>query len=336
MNYTILGHKENPLPANRQLSLDVLVGLSENPKKLPSHLFYDDEGSRLFECITDSSAYYLPQCELEIFTTKGRELLSGLAGRSLNVVDLGAGDGHKTAVLLEHLAALQAEVRYVPIDISEGAMRTVTSMARSQFPQLKVAGLVGEYFEGIRWLSHESHRRNLVLFLGSNIGNFNKAQARGFLRQLWMALSDGDMVLIGFDLKKDIATLLNAYNDAEGFTNAFNLNLLTRMNRELGADFEPSRFRHYGTYNALTGAMESFLISQQKQTVHIPALQTSFEFDAWEPIHTEYSYKYLISDLADLACHSGFTPILRFTDEREWFCSSLWKTEKHGNALPIG
>jgi uncharacterized SAM-dependent methyltransferase len=143
-----------------------------------------------------------------------------------------------------------------------------------------------------------------------------------------MALSNGDMVLIGFDLKKDIEKLLDAYNDSEGLTAAFNLNLLTRINRELGANFDVSSFRHYGTYNALTGAMESYLVSLEAQTVHIPALQVSFDFQPWEPIHTEYSYKYLESDIDELAKFTGFHIRERVLDEKGWFCTTLWEASK--------
>ena len=328
MRYTVLTPGSTPTSAVHELSIEVLVGLSEQPKRLPSRLFYDDEGSRLFQKITKLEQNYLPHCELEIFSAHGPTMLAPLAGAPLNVIDLGAGDGHKTATLIAQLKALNAQIRYVPIDISKAAMDTVTQSMATRFPEIEVAGLVSEYFEGIRWLGHQSSRRNLVLFLGSNIGNFDKPRARGFLRQLWMALDDGDLVLIGFDLKKDIDRLLNAYNDSDGVTSAFNLNLLTRLNTELGANFDTSRFRHYGTYNALTGAMESYLVSLQRQTVAIPALEASFSFEPWEPIHTEYSYKYLQSDIDDLALFTGFEILNRHTDHRGWFCSTIWTALK--------
>ena len=328
MSYTVLTPGSTATNDVHELAIEVLVGLSEHPKRLPSRLFYDDEGSRLFQKITTLAQYYLPHCELEIFSAHGPAMLAPLAGQALNVVDLGAGDGHKTAVLLEQLQAIGADVRYVPIDISKAAMETVTASMATRFPGMKIAGLVSEYFDGIRWLGQQSSRRNLVLFLGSNIGNFDKARARGFLRQLWMALGAGDLALIGFDLKKDIERLLDAYNDEEGVTAAFNLNLLTRLNRELGADFDTSQFRHYGTYNALTGAMESYLVSLRQQTVTIPTLEASFSFAAWEPIHTEYSYKYLDTDIEDLARFTGFDIQGRYTDSRGWFCSTLWTAVK--------
>lgn len=329
-SYKILTAGSVPTSDAQELAIEVLVGLSERPKRLPSRLFYDDEGSRLFQEITGLDEYYLTRSELGIFEASGADLLGHLAGKSLNVVDLGAGDGHKTAVLLDHLAAIGADVRYVPIDISEGAMRTLTESMQRDRPDLQIAGLVSEYFEGIRWLAHESGRHNLVLFLGSNIGNFDKARARGFLRQLWNALGPGDFALLGFDLKKDIDTLLNAYADPHGVTAAFNLNLLRRLNRELGANFDLDQFRHYGTYNARTGAMESYLVSLARQTVQISELQCTFDFQPWEPIHTEYSYKYLETDIEDLAGFTGFDIIDRRFDPNRWFCSTLWAVEKAG------
>lgn len=326
MTYRVL--EPRPTTGADQLAIDLLVGLSERPKRLPSSLFYDDEGSRLFQAITKTPDYYPPRAELEIFETRGEELLSAVTGAPVNVVDLGAGDGHKTAVLLEKLLATDSPVRYVPIDISGGALATVTSSMAERFPGLEVEGLQSDYFNGLRWLGEQNDHRTMVLFLGSNIGNFDKARARGFLRQLWMALNDGDLALIGFDLKKDIELLLAAYNDSEGLTAAFNLNLLTRMNRELGADFDISRFRHYGTYNAETGAMESYLVSQEAQTVRIPALQATFTFQPWEPIHTEYSYKYLRTDIQDLARFTGFEIVDEALDANGWFCSSLWRAKK--------
>ena len=326
MSYRVL--EPRPTTGADQLAIDVLVGLSERPKRLPSSLFYDDEGSRLFQAITKTPDYYPPRCELEIFQERGAELLASMAGRAVNVVDLGAGDGHKTAVLLEHLRGMDSPVRYVPIDISGGALATVTASMAERFSGLEIEGLQSEYFNGLRWLAEQADRPSIVLFLGSNIGNFDKAHARGFLRQLWMALNDGDLALIGFDLKKDIELLLAAYNDSEGLTARFNLNLLTRMNRELGADFDVSRFRHYGTYDASTGAMVSYLVSLERQTVRIPALEASFSFEPWEPIHTEYSYKYLPTDIEDLARFTGFDVVDQARDRNGWFQSSLWRVRK--------
>ncbi|MGE0785648.1 MAG: L-histidine N(alpha)-methyltransferase [Sandaracinaceae bacterium] len=314
----------------RDFAHDVLVGLSERPKRISSKYFYDDAGSRYFQRIMELDEYYPTTCETEILAARAHEIISPMLGRgAFNLVDLGAGDGKKTRILMEAIQHARAEFVFVPIDISEGAMRSLVKDIGERLPGTRIEGLVCEYADGVRYLgrAHEE-RANLVLFLGSNIGNFNRVQARAFLRRLWSALRPGDCVLIGFDLKKDIEVLLRAYNDSHGITSAFNLNLLTRMNRELGADFDVSQFRHFGTYNVFNGAMESYLVSQAPQLVRIEALGQTFAFDAWEPMHTEYSYKYLRADIDRLALETGFSVMRQFEDDRDWFASSLWRVAR--------
>ncbi len=314
----------------RDFAYDVLVGLSERPKRIPSKYFYDDAGSRYFQRIMDLPEYYPTDCEAEILRSYAGPLTSHIAELGpFNVVDLGAGDGKKTMILLEHLRRSGADYVYVPIDISEGAMRHLVATVRERMPGARVEGLVCEYADGVRYLGQaQDGRHNLVLFLGSNIGNFNAVQARAFLRRLWSSLADGDYAIVGFDLKKDIEVLLAAYNDDEGVTAAFNLNLLHRMNRELGASFDVQGFRHFGTYNVFSGAMESYLVSLEPQVVRVDALEQSFAFDAWEPMHTEYSYKYLRSDVDALARDTGFECVGRFEDARGWFADALWRVVK--------
>jgi dimethylhistidine N-methyltransferase len=314
----------------RDFAYDVLVGLSEKPKRLPSKYFYDDEGSRYFQRIMALPEYYPTGCETEILERHADEILAPMiADGPFNLVDLGAGDGKKTMILLEALQRAGADFTFVPIDISEGAMQHLVATVRDRMPDVRVEGLVCEYTDGVHHLARaHQDRHNLVLFLGSNVGNFNAVQARAFLRRLWSSLREGDHALVGFDLKKDIEVLLAAYNDREGVTAAFNLNLLERMNRELGADFDPRQFRHFGTYNVFSGAMESYLVSLEPQVVHVDALETSFAFDAWEPVHTEYSYKYLRSDVDHLAADTGFRPVATFEDARGWFQDALWRVER--------
>jgi dimethylhistidine N-methyltransferase len=308
---------------------EVLVGLSEMPKRLPSRYFYDDEGSRLFARIMELPEYYPTDCEREILTANRNAIAELLGDRPTNVVDLGAGDGVKTGILLEQLAQRGLDVRYVPIDISEGAMRSLVTTVRGRLPAMEIDGLVCEYGDGLRWLAREhAGHQNLVLFLGSNIGNFDRAHSRAFMRRLWNALRHGDRVLIGFDLKKDIDVLLRAYNDTSGVTARFNLNLLTRINRELGGHFELDKFRHFGTYDVFSGAMKSYLVSQERQSVYIDALRTVFDFDPWEPVHTEYSYKYLRTDVHELARDTGFEVQAEYLDDRRWFVDSVWTVQK--------
>jgi dimethylhistidine N-methyltransferase len=316
-------------PTVRDFALDVLVGLSGNPKRLPTRHIYNDEGSELFSRICDLPEYYPTRIEHEILETHKDKLLAAAEGGPFNLVDLGAGDGRKTRVLIEHFAAQGADFTYVPIDISEGAMRGLTDKLADALPDVNVSGLVSEYFDGISWLAHDApERRNLILFLGSNIGNFARPQARAMLLRMWEAARSGDLVLIGFDLKKDIEALLDAYNDSQGVTSAFNKVLLRRVNDELGGDFDLDKFRHFSTYNVFSGAMESYLVSLEKQRVHIEQLHTTFDFKPWEPIHTEYSYKYLVSDIQDLAESCGFDIEQQLFDERRWFVDSVWRVRK--------
>ncbi len=327
--YVVVGERAEDQNDIEELAYEVLVGLSSRPKRLPSRFFYDDEGSRLFARIMRLEEYYPTDLEHAILTEHAAEILQCMEGRSFNLVALGAGDGAKTMILLRHLAASGADVTYVPIDISEGAMRGLVATIREELPAIRVEGVVAEYHRGLQWLVRQrSERSNLVLFLGSNVGNFDRAQARGFLGRIWSALRVEDRVLVGFDLKKDIEALLAAYNDREGVTAAFNLNLLTRINRELGAEFDPSAFRHFGTYDVNTGAMKSYLVSLEAQDVRVGALDRSFRFDEWEAIHTEYSYKYLRSDIDSLAEDSGFVQVSRFEDQRGWFVDDLWRPRK--------
>jgi L-histidine N-alpha-methyltransferase len=312
----------------RAFALDVLNGLSETPKRLSSRWIYDDEGSRLFSQICELDEYYPTRTEAEILRCHTGEILESAGTHDLDIVDLGAGDGRKTNIVLQAAIKQLEGIHYVPIDISEASMSSLVINTRAQFPGLQVAGIVAEYFDGLHWLSNSNDRRKLVLFLGSNIGNFNRVQARVFLRQLWEALNDGDQVLIGFDMKKSIELLLAAYNDKQGVTAAFNKNLLKRINRELGGNFDLTAYRHFATYDVFSGAMESYIVSLEQQTVVIRELQSTFEFSEWEPIHTEYSYKYRLSDIDELALDTGFGIVDQYHDAKGWFTNSLWQVEK--------
>lgn len=334
--YIDLTQTNQQLDSEQELGYEVLVGLSSVPKRLPSHLIYDDRGSELFQQIMALPEYYPTRCEEQILRTYARQILSSLDGRPFNLVDLGAGDGKKTMILIEEALRMNADFQFVPIDISEGAMRGLVSKVAQEHTDVVVRGLVAEYTAGVRWLARQNDgRANLVLFLGSNIGNFDRANARGFLSRLWASMHVNDRLLIGFDLKKDIDLLLAAYNDAAGVTAEFNLNLLDRLNKELDADFDRSRWRHYGTYNVFSGAMESYMVSLEHQTVHIHQIERLFTFEAWEPIHTEYSYKYLPTDMDSLAADSGFRVESRYLDDHGWFSDDVWAPMKNPAAEPV-
>jgi L-histidine Nalpha-methyltransferase len=311
-----------------EFALDVLHGLSETRKRLSSKYFYDNEGSNLFQKLTTLDEYYPTECEREILE-HNKSFISSLLNRDeFNLIELGAGDGHKTKILIQQLIEDGNAFNYIPVDISESAMKDLTESMRSEFENIEIKGIVAEYFESINWLTKISEKHNVVLFMGSNIGNFTAADSRTFLRELWNVLNPDDLVIIGFDLKKDIDIMHRAYNDSKGITRDFNLNLLHRINNELGGNFDVSKFRHYSTYDVFSGAMESYLVSLERQTVYIRELSQTFEFDPYEPVHTEYSYKYLESDIEELASNTGFKIIHRLYDSKHWFTNSIWSVEK--------
>jgi L-histidine Nalpha-methyltransferase len=312
-----------------QFALDVLMGLTSSPKSLPSKYFYDDEGSRLFAKITDTKDYYPTQCEAEILKNHSQDFLSFIPNREpINFVELGAGDGRKTQIFLDNLNGINQNISYVPIDISQAAVEGITQQFRSQFPKLQIEGIVGEYFQALKWMATRQKSRNFVLFLGSNIGNFNHSQAEVFLRTMWNALNDGDFLLFGCDLKKNIDVMLRAYNDQEGYTKLFNINLLKRMNNELGANFQIKDFDHFGTYNIKLGAMESFIMSLKRQEVFVKHLGKTFCFEPYEPIHVEFSFKYLPEQINRLAKDTGFLPVAQYMDTKNYFCDSLVRVAK--------
>ncbi|MBX3473882.1 MAG: L-histidine N(alpha)-methyltransferase [Planctomycetes bacterium] len=311
-----------------QFALDVLNGLGEMPKRLPSRWFYDAEGSRLFQLICDLPEYYLTRAEHEILTRHAPDIIARAAKQSLDIVDLGAGDGRKTNLLLDAALKRVKDPRFVPIDISEAAMRGLVADTGRAFPVLDIQGLVGEYADALHFFSKDKSRPSLVMFLGSNIGNFEYPAARSFLRQVWGALNPGDLVLIGFDRKKDISQLIAAYNDSAGVTARFDLNLLARINRELGGRFDLGKFEFFATWNPIVGAIESYLVSREKQSVPVAGVNQTFHFEAWEPIHMEHSFKYGDHDIAQLAAATGYEIVAEYTDEKGWFKDSLWRVRR--------
>lgn len=317
---------ENTL--REQFAFDVLMGLSANEKYLLSKYFYDSKGSRLFEKITDLEEYYPTRCEFEILKNIAPDIAKQLSGEPFDIVELGAGDGRKTKVLLSQLLDANIDFTYIPVDISESAVSDLCTDLSESHAGLTAQGIVGEYFDSIRYLDKQSERRKLVLFLGSNIGNFDFPHAQRFLRTIWKYLNQGDLLLSGFDLKKDIDVMLKAYNDSHGVTRDFNLNVLNRINQELDGHFDISLFSHYGLYNPIRGAMESFLISRCDQQILIGDLEKIFTFHAYEPIHMEYSYKYLLSDIDRLAKETGFQVLAHWQDSQQYFVDSLWKVRK--------
>jgi L-histidine Nalpha-methyltransferase len=245
-----------------------------------------------------------------------------------NLIELGCGDGKKTKILLGQLLENKQRFHFFPIDISEGSISELIDCMGRQYPDLRSEGLVSDYFEGLYWLSAQNHRKNVVLFLGSNIGNFTPLKAGVFLSSLWKALNNGDLVFIGFDLKKNTNMMVKAYNDKEGITAAFNKNILKRINRELNGNFDLDQFEFYATYDVVEGAVQSYLISKKKQDVFIGELKWLFSLKSQEPIHTESSYKYLVSEIEDMAKKNNFKIIENYFDSNKYFVDSFWEVVK--------
>ncbi|MFN0277965.1 MAG: L-histidine N(alpha)-methyltransferase [Pyrinomonadaceae bacterium] len=305
---------------------DVLTGLSSNPKSLSSKYFYDDEGSRLFQEIMKLPEYYLTGCEHDIFSTQADAIFRAFANgeKTFDLIELGAGDGTKTAVLVEHFLKQRADISYSPIDISQEALDALSAKFSIEFPSLKVKLHNGDYFGILKSLKNGSGRRKVLLFLGSNIGNFSRKQSLDFFRNLHGVMNPNDLLFVGFDLQKDPRVIVRAYDDATGVTAAFNLNLLKRINHELDADFDLDKFSHYAVYRPVECAARSFLISREKQNVKIGALNRTFEFDQWEAIFMEISQKYNLKMIEEIARESGFQIKQNFFDTRNYYCNSLW------------
>lgn len=310
-----------------QFAGDVLGGLSDEPKHLSSRYFYDDEGSRLFMEIMKLPEYYLTRAELKIFTEQTDAVYEAFTNGATGVdlIELGAGDGTKTAVLIEHFLNKDLDFTYSPIDISQEANDALETKFHGKFPALRIKPHTGDYFHVLKSLKNGSDRRKVILFFGSNIGNFLRDDAVAFFRQLREIMNPNDRLFIGFDMQKDPRTIVAAYDDKQGVTAEFNLNLLRRINRELGADFDLSKWSHYAQYRPMECAARSFLISRQKQTVTIDTLKRSFEFEQWEPIFMEISQKYTKGMIDELANESGFEIEHEFYDEEYFYLDSFWR-----------
>lgn len=283
----------------------VIRGLSGKPKKLSSRYFYDERGDALFQRIMKLEEYYLPEFEMDIIRNQSVNIASLLASttESLKVIELGAGDGSKIQHLLKSFSTFIPELEYVPLDISENILLKNKANLNEFLPQVQVQPVAGDYFQTYPEVVREKACR-LVLFMGSNIGNYLLSEAIDFVRKLSAGLDEHDYILIAFDLVKDPRKILKAYDDSAGVTRAFNLNLLLRINRELGGNFDLDKFEHFPTYNPSTGITTSFLISQEKQECQLGTGET-FYFEAYESIQTEVSKKYFREEISYLARESA-------------------------------
>jgi dimethylhistidine N-methyltransferase len=295
---------------------DVVHGLSQSPKQLPCKYFYDERGSILFTEICKTEEYYITSTELTLLD----EILPDIArlvGRHANIIEYGSGEGRKIRHLL---AALDQPKAYIPIDISAEILLRSTSHLKREFPQITIHPVVGDYTSTIRLpdvVASDKHNRRMVFFPGSTISNFSPDEARQFLERVNTILKPGDVLLLGVDLLKSPTRLHEAYNDKEGVTADFNLNLLRRINTELGADFDRRQFEHYAFFNLEQSRIEMHLVSLTEQTVTLDGQQ--FYFERGETIHTENSYKYTIEAIAELGISCGFNHIKAWTDHNDLF-----------------
>lgn len=299
---------------------EVREGLSAHPKRLPPKLFYDAEGSRLFELITELPEYYPTSTERTILTEHA-SAIAAQAGSNLTLVEMGAGSASKTRVLISAILRRQLRLAFYPVDVSSAALREAVASLNGDFPGfhvLHVNPIVADYSQQMPPLQSLPGRK-LVLFIGSTIGNFEPEEARDFLSRLRLSLAPGDALLLGFDMRKDAATLHAAYNDQQGVTACFNKNMLARINRELGARFDLSSFDHVALWNAAKSRIEMHLESRMDQTVSIQDLDRAFHFSRGERIHTENSYKFSRSTIARLLSGAGLSLEKTWTDSKEWF-----------------
>jgi dimethylhistidine N-methyltransferase len=316
----------NKVAVTNDFYTDVMEGLTSTPKHLSSKYFYDKKGDKIFQQIMNSPEYYLTRCEASIFMNQTCALVQTVRKqlKDFDVVELGAGDATKSVHLLKHLSQLHYKYTYYPIDISANIIKMLENELPEKVPGLVVKGLRGDYLEMLDRMKAYSRRSKLVLFLGSNIGNMTPEEAEAFLDKVHAKLNPGDLLLIGFDLKKNPRIILDAYNDKAGHTRNFNLNLLDRINKELGADFNTSKFMHYPVYDPTTGACKSYLISLAKQRVYI-GHNDHIDFKENEPIYMEISQKYTVGETNIMALSCGFKPVKHFYDPKGWFMDAIWQ-----------
>lgn len=307
-----------------EFTADVRRGLSASPKQLFPKYLYDSLGSRLFDAICHVDEYYLTRAEDEILTRHADEMVAGIPD-CRTLIELGSGSADKTRSIIEALLLHQTELLFIPVDISASALEKSSRALLAAYPALRIEAYAADYLEGLAAMQPLPPGPALMLFLGSNIGNFEKAEALTFLRAIRRMLRPGDALLLGADLKKDRATLEAAYNDALGVTRAFIVNELARINRELGGDFDLWAFGLRSVYNEEAGCVEVYLESLRSQLVTISGLEMSITFDAGEWIHMEHSYKFDLDGLSALGSQSGFALERTWLDERQRFSSNLFR-----------
>jgi L-histidine N-alpha-methyltransferase len=317
-----------------QIAAAVSEGLLSRPKWLPSWLFYDAAGSRLFDQVTELPEYYVTRTERAILADRAEEIVRRAAGEraarggdTLRIVELGAGSCDKTRLLLRAAVDRQDILVYEPVDVSASALTEAQERIEDEIPGVLVCPRVVDYTRDFSLEPPCPGERRLVLYIGSSIGNFEPDEAQRLLESVRAALFPGDALLLGVDMVKDRDTLLRAYDDAAGVTAAFNRNILARINRELGADFDQEAFQHRAVWNRWRSRIEMHLSNLLPQTVKIPALDLCLEFEVGETIHTENSYKYKPGQAEAMLREAGFAAEETWNDEKGWFSVCLARAE---------
>ena len=305
---------------------DVIKGLSDYPKHLSSKFIYNKKGDKLFQDIMAMPEYYLTNSEYNILKHQS----SGIAEKfklkeGFDLIELGAGDGKKTKLLLSHLIEIEANFNYLPVDISQNVLDELGNALNNELPKVSYELLQGSYFEVLNQLSSYNKRQKVILVLGSNIGNLMHEDAIDFLSKIEENMSSEDLLFMGFDQKKHPQTVLDAYNDPKGLTEAFNKNLFVRMNEEFDANFDLDSFFHWETYDPETGTAKSFLVSSRAQQVKIPKLELTVDFKAWETIHTEISQKYDDETVEWLASEANLNIDRVFESENGYYKNYTFK-----------
>lgn len=308
-----------------QAGLEIIQGLRAPQKRISSKFFYDEKGSELFQQITQTPEYYLTACEKEILKRFAPRIVEYMENDPFSIIELGPGDGSKAALLLQTALKNKNFQNYYAIDISEKSLEALSEKLEEQFENFVPHTLEADYFDGLKHIEAQCPERRIILFLGSSLGNLPPEQAQDFLQHLAHGMREHDMLILGLDLKKDERILSKAYNDKDGVTAEFNLNLLTRLNREWGANFNLENFEHVEVYNPGLGAMESYLKSKIAQNVFFEDFNLEISFTEGELIHTEYSFKYNRDDILNLVQNTGLTILDFLMDRKEYFTDVLLK-----------
>lgn len=311
------------------LSRAIEEGMSQNPKRIPGWVFYDETGDKLFQAIMNVPEYYVSRCEYEILEANKDTLLEYFHADDspFNLIELGAGDASKTEVLLKHFVERNTRFVYTPVDVSATVLNSLKTRLSTTIPDLSVYPVNDSYQHALKEVANTNYRKVFV-FLGANIGNFAVPEATRLLATIAGRMSSGDFLLVGFDLKKDPRLIQAAYDDPHGVTREFNLNLLRRLNRELGANFDLDFFSHYPCYDPQLGANKSYLVSKKDQDIDFKVPGYRVHFNQWEVIHTEVSQKYDKGMIEKMSQEANLKVETHLFDSRRFFSDVVFTTDK--------